>query len=137
MKRFFKCIFLVVVGVAATLIVQRMVGPDHQEMAAVKSPDGSLLFVVDRYDSDVPWRSFALYWLGKNGERLPTDGATFREGEYQSGGIDMTNMQIYWRGKTAVADFSGLRLERAYPEDNWRWVQDATPSTRPTSTTAR
>jgi hypothetical protein len=86
------------------------------------------VFVVDRYNpgsSGAPWRTFDLNYVDKDGQPgRPVDGCCFRYGEYASGGVDMTNMHVYWKGKTAVADFGGVRLERTYPDECWTWHTD-------------
>jgi hypothetical protein len=54
--------------------------------------------------------------------------------EYMSGGIDMSTMNVYWLGKTAVADFGGYRLERTYPEEGWQLVDVPPATTSPAAT---
>lgn len=142
LRRRIQAMFFMLLGAALLWSLEWIVRPTHQQLASVPSPDGSMVIVIDRYEpnfaSGLPWRTFALFPARPNGEPdldSPLDGATLRETEYMSGGIDMSEMSVSWRGKTAVVEFNDRRLERAYPHENWEWVPK-NPSTTTSATTA-
>src|SRR4051812_23343417 len=132
--RILIAVLLVLAAVRATLHVQSWSRP--QRMAAVPSLDGSLVVIVERHrEGPVPYRTFSICSRDARGAMdEPIDGSIRVEHEYESGGLDMTNMSVYWRGATAVADFGGIRLERTYSDHEWRLESDEAPAaTQPAS----
>jgi hypothetical protein len=121
------------IGTITTLAIQWFQSPSlpaHKIEARAISPDRRWEIVVEEYDPGnmgVLWRTFKICDAGDLGESPESvDGSIYYLRELLSGGIEITNMKVYWVGTKAVVSSNGyplLEWDRAH-ETEWHMVPD-------------